>query len=40
MIDLDGIAPEGEFLCANVSYAVPDATFRFTERGRLCLASE
>jgi len=40
MIDLDGIAPEGEFLCTNVSYAVPDATFSFTERGRLCLGSE
>jgi 2'-5' RNA ligase len=37
MEELKDEAPQGTFLCAHVSYAVPDAGFRFTERARLTL---
>jgi len=39
MDELKGVAPEGEFLCTDVSYAVPDYHFHFSERRRLGLAS-
>lgn len=39
MEELRGEAPQGNFLCTGVSYVVPDAEFRFTERARLQLAS-
>jgi 2'-5' RNA ligase len=35
MEELREVAPEGDFLCTHVSYAVPDGAFHFTERGRL-----
>ena len=38
MEELKGRDPSGTFLCTAVSYVVPDAGFRFTERGRLELA--
>jgi hypothetical protein len=37
MVELEGAAPRGSFLCTHVSYAVPDARLHFTERGRLHL---
>ena len=37
MLELEGLAPHGSFLCTHVSYAVPDARLHFTERGRLHL---
>ncbi|HEY0073050.1 MAG TPA: 2'-5' RNA ligase family protein [Abditibacteriaceae bacterium] len=39
MLDLADTAPKGTFSCTHVSYAVPDANFSFTERGRLQLAN-
>jgi 2'-5' RNA ligase len=38
MIELKDAAPEGDFICNNVSYAVPDENLRFTERARLTLS--
>lgn len=38
MEELAGSAPQGTFLCTGVSYVVPDAEFRFTERARLELS--
>ncbi len=38
MSELQGLAPEGDFLCNSVSYAVPDGSFHFTERAKLELA--
>lgn len=38
MVELRNVAPAGDFLCSYVSYVVPDADFRFTERARLELA--
>ena len=38
--ELQGVAPEGTFLCTHVSYVVPDANFHFTERGRLELGHQ
>jgi hypothetical protein len=35
--DLVEVAPEGDFECTSVSYAVPDDSFHFTERSRLAL---
>jgi 2'-5' RNA ligase len=37
MVELKDLAPQGSFLCASVSYAVPDSEFRFSERRRLDL---
>jgi len=37
MRELAGAAPRGSSLCDAVSYVVPDAGFRFTQRGRLQL---
>jgi 2'-5' RNA ligase len=37
MDELQGAVPEGEFLCDNVSYAVPDENLSFTERANLKL---
>lgn len=37
MEELKGLVPEGDFLCDNISYAVPDENFHFTERVRLDL---
>lgn len=39
MRELSSVAPSGRFLCREVSYAVPDASFRFEERGRLELGA-
>ena len=39
MVELNDVAPEGVFACTNVSYVVPDASFRFTERAWLELAT-
>ena len=38
MGELQGLTPEGDFLCDSVSYAVPDRSFHFTERAKLDLA--
>jgi len=38
MVELQGLTPEGDFLCDCVSYAVPDGNFHFTERAKLDLA--
>jgi hypothetical protein len=38
MVELQGLTPEGDFLCNNISYAVPDGDFHFTERAKLELA--
>jgi hypothetical protein len=38
MDELQGLTPEGDFLCDNVSYAVPDESFHLTERAKLELA--
>lgn len=38
MVELKDVAPMGVFVCTNISYVVPDAGFRFTERARLELA--
>lgn len=38
MHELEAVAPQGSFLCTGVSYAVPDASFRFAERKRLELS--
>lgn len=38
MDELQGLTPEGDFLCDGVSYAVPDGSFHFTERAKLELA--
>ncbi len=38
MLELQGLTPEGDFLCDSVSYVVPDENFHFTERARLELA--
>jgi len=38
MYELQGLTPEGDFLCDSVSYAVPDGNFHFTERAKLELA--
>ena len=35
MEELASVAPSGRFLCRSVSYAVPDGSFHFGERGRL-----
>jgi 2'-5' RNA ligase len=40
MEELKAVAPSGVFQCTNVSYAVPDADFRFTERARLDLGGQ
>lgn len=37
MIELKDVAPQGDFVCTDVSYAVPDENFRFSERARLNL---
>ncbi|MEZ5427750.1 MAG: 2'-5' RNA ligase family protein [Pyrinomonadaceae bacterium] len=37
MDELETAAPKGTFYCTNVSYAVPDDNFHFTERLRLAL---
>jgi 2'-5' RNA ligase len=37
MRELADIVPSGSFPCTGVDYAVPDANFHFTERGRLSL---
>jgi 2'-5' RNA ligase len=37
MVVLRDVAPQGEFLCEAVSYAVPEEEFRFSERRRLRL---
>ena len=37
MEELQGLTPEGEFLCDHVSYAVPDGNMHFTERARIDL---
>lgn len=34
MIELKDVAPRGDFICTCVSYAVPDANCRFTERAK------
>ena len=39
MDELKTEAPQGTFLCTNLRYLVPDADFRFVERGRLALGS-
>ena len=39
MEELAPVAPSGRFLCRYVSYAVPDASFHFTERRRLELGA-
>lgn len=36
--ELQGLTPEGDFLCDSISYAVPDGSFHFTERAKLELA--
>lgn len=38
MDELKDKTPTGVFSCTSVAYAVPDANFRFTDRGRLYLA--
>ena len=38
MEELSDVAPQGTFLYTGVSYVVPDADFRFTERARLELS--
>jgi hypothetical protein len=38
MVELANEVPRGTFRCTDVTYAVPDGEFRFTERGRLALA--
>jgi 2'-5' RNA ligase len=35
MTRLKDVAPAGSFLCTHLSYAVPDKSFHFAERGRL-----
>ena len=35
MDELAGVTPAGNMCCTGVSYAVPDAQFHFSERGRL-----
>jgi len=35
MVELQGLTPQGDFLCDSVSYAVPDVSFHFTERAKL-----
>lgn len=40
MEELKAVAPQGTFLCTGVSYVVPDADFRFTERARLALSRQ
>jgi len=37
MEELTTEAPQGTFLCEDVRYLVPDAEFRFVERGRLAM---
>jgi len=37
MEELKTEAPEGTFLCTDLCYLVPDAGFRFVERGRLAM---
>ena len=37
MEELKTEAPQGTFLCDNLCYLVPDADFRFVERGRLTM---
>jgi 2'-5' RNA ligase len=37
MRELADVVPSGSFPCTGVAYAVPDANFHFTERGRLQL---
>ena len=39
MRELSPVAPSGRFLCREVTYAVPDESFRFEERGRLELGA-
>jgi len=40
MEELREEAPQGTFVCDHVSYAVPDAGFRFTERAKLQLLGQ
>ena len=39
MEELKVEAPQGAFVCDHVSYAVPDAAFRFTDRMSLPMGS-